>query len=76
MSSALGVVKRRRASIRRDAPSYQTILVYFPQQKSIFNTLDVVFSKIFLLPPINNTQFCLKFVIKFAHNRVIGLMND
>jgi len=41
---------------------------------NIFNTLNVVFGEIFLFLPINSTQFCLKFVINFAHNCVIGLV--
>jgi len=46
--------------------------IYF-QLQSIFNTLDEVFGEIFLLSPINNTQFCLKCVINFAYNYGIGL---
>jgi len=48
--------------------------LYIFNKKSVFNTLDVVFGEIFLLPPINSTQFCLKCMINFTHNRVIGLV--
>jgi len=57
---------RRQPSIRGDAPSYSTIFVYFQQQKSIFNSLDVVFGEIFLLLPINSTQILFKMCDQFC----------
>jgi len=59
--------KGKRSQLLNDFCIFLTI-------KSIFNTLDVVFGEIFLLPHINSTQFCLKYVINFAHNLVIGLV--
>jgi len=73
MSSALGVVKREGAQGAshhkgETLPAIKRLLY-------TFNTLDVVFSEIFLFPtPINSTQFYLKCVINFAYNRVIGLV--
>jgi len=60
--------KGRHSQLLNDFSIFSTI------NKSIFNTLDVVFGEIFLLPSINSTQFCLKCVINFAHNRIIGLV--
>jgi len=48
--------------------------LYIFNKQSIFNTLDEVFGEIILLSSINSTQFCLKCVINFAHNRVIGFV--